>query len=101
VLSGQHGSKFFSHELVASVRAIGSGIKNLQPGDRVLCLSPAKFDSSLIVKEELCYRLLPEDTPEQFIGAILPMCSALYTLHHTGCVRLQGVLQSPHEIYHI
>jgi NADPH:quinone reductase-like Zn-dependent oxidoreductase len=92
VLVGQQGSEFFSHETVANVRDVGCETDSLRPGDRVLCLSPGKFDSSFKATEELCYRLLPEDNPEEFVGAILPMCSALYTLHHVGGVRPQEVI---------
>ncbi|KAH8589480.1 hypothetical protein B0O99DRAFT_692539 [Bisporella sp. PMI_857] len=92
VLVGQQGSEFFSHETVANVRDVGCETDSLRPGDRVLCLSPGKFDSSFKATEELCYRLLPEDNPEEFVGAILPMCSALYTLHHVGGVRPQEAI---------
>lgn len=92
MLNGQQGSKFFSHEMIAIVHGVGSDVEHLRGGDRVLCLSPGNFDSSSIVREEMCYPLLPEDNPEEIVGSILPMCSALYMLHHIGIVRQKEVI---------
>lgn len=87
VLRGQQESEFFSHEFVATVRTVGSEIFDFRPGDRVLSLSPGKFDTSIVVKKESCHKLLPKERFEDICGAFVPLCSAIYALRNLSRVK--------------
>jgi NADPH:quinone reductase-like Zn-dependent oxidoreductase len=81
ILKGQQESEFFSYECVAIVRSIGSKVVGFRPNDRVLALTPGKFDSSFIVNQNSCHKLLPDEI-EDIAGLCVPLCSALYALNN-------------------
>jgi NADPH:quinone reductase-like Zn-dependent oxidoreductase len=82
ILKGQQESEFFSYESVAIVRTIGSKVADFQPNDRVLALTPGKFDNSFIVSQNLCHKLLPDEKIEDLAGLLVPICSALSALNN-------------------
>jgi NADPH:quinone reductase-like Zn-dependent oxidoreductase len=82
ILKGQQESEFFSYESVAIVRSIGSKVANFQLNDRVLALTPGKFDNSFVVSQNLCHKLLPDEKMEDLAGLFLPVCSALHALNN-------------------
>lgn len=82
ILKGQQESEFFSYESVAIIRSIGSKVVGFQPNDRVLALTPGKFDNSFTVNQNLCHKLLPNEKSEDLAGLFVPTCSALYALNH-------------------
>jgi hypothetical protein len=82
ILKGQQESEFFSYESVAVVRSAGSKVVDFQPNDRVLTLTPGKFDNSFIVNQNSCYKLLPDEKIEDLAGLFVPICSALYVINN-------------------
>jgi NADPH:quinone reductase-like Zn-dependent oxidoreductase len=82
ILKGQQESEFFSYESVAIVRSIGSKVADFQLNDRVLALTPGKFDNSFVVSQNLCHKLLPDEKMEDLAGLFLPVCSALHALNN-------------------
>ena len=95
VLKGQQESDFFSYESLAIVRAVGSKITSFRPNDRVLALKPGRFDSSFIVNQDLCHKLLPEEKNEDLLGVFVPTCSALHAFNNLIRARKRDV--SLHE----
>ncbi|KAG9243665.1 hypothetical protein BJ878DRAFT_509631 [Calycina marina] len=92
ILKGQRVSEFFSHECVAVIKDVGSGIQKFSPGDTILCFAPRKFDTSFITDQSLCYRLPLDEEPERLIGTILPMCIALSTFDYVGRMKPQDAV---------
>lgn len=80
ILKGQRESLSLSHEVIADVNVVGSGVSRLRTGDRVICLSPGKFDSSFIVDETCCRALLPYEDGADLCGRLIPICTALYAM---------------------
>lgn len=87
MLRGQQESEFFSHESVAIVRDVGSKIEGFRPDDRVLVLHPGKFDSSFIVNQDFCHKLVPNEKIEDLAGVFVPTSSALHALNNLGRIR--------------
>ncbi|KAH8807730.1 fatty acid synthase [Xylogone sp. PMI_703] len=94
VLKGQQESEHFSYESVARILAVGSQVTDFQEHDRVLVFKPGKFDSSFVVNQRMCQKLLLDEKVEELVGVLLPTCSAIHALRNMTRVRKGDV--SPH-----
>ncbi len=85
-LKGQNFDSHFSHECLAVVTSVGHDSK-FAPGDHVICLKPAKFDSELVVREELCIACADGAQDGYIVGLLMPMCTAVHALLNVAHVR--------------
>jgi NADPH:quinone reductase-like Zn-dependent oxidoreductase len=85
---GQKSYPFFTVEAGGVVSKIGAKVTGVQAGDRVVCLKPNKFDTTLTVGHRLCYNLRPADTYEDFVSQLHPFTFATYALKNV--CRLRG-----------
>ncbi|KAI9727214.1 MAG: Type I Iterative PKS [Cirrosporium novae-zelandiae] len=84
VLKGQHDAESFSHEAVATVVTIGPDVTKVKVGDRVICLTSGKFDSSFVASEYACELLREDEDTTKIVGLLVPFCTALYALQDLG-----------------
>lgn len=59
------------------MRAVGANAGKLKVGDRVCCLRPHHFDTSVLVDESRCEALWSHENGEDMIGQIHPLIVAL------------------------
>ena len=85
-LRGQNFSSAFSHECFGSIVRV-SADSEFKPGDRVICLKPAKFHSELVVWEKLCIRYSGPEPARNVVGTLLPTGTALHAPVNIGRVR--------------
>jgi NADPH:quinone reductase-like Zn-dependent oxidoreductase len=72
---------------VAAVSGVGLGVTKFKAGDSVVCLAPAKFDSTFLVCEDICEKLLPNENAHEVVGLLVPHCTALRALVDIGRVK--------------
>ncbi|KAG9965772.1 ketoacyl-synt-domain-containing protein, partial [Aureobasidium melanogenum] len=82
ILRGAQIADHFSNVVVALVEHLGPQTGAFKAGDRVICCSPGRFDSSLIVSETACELLRPEEDIGDMVTSLLPYCTALHALGH-------------------
>lgn len=82
ILKGAQVADDFSNVFVAVVEHCGSQAGAFKAGDRVICCSPSRFDSSLVVSETACELLHPEEDTEEMMTSLLPYCTALHAVGH-------------------
>jgi len=102
VLKGLQDSDHFSNLCIAVVKDIGPNALKFKDGDRVICFSPGKFDSTFITNEARCELIDPDDDVENLVSSLLPYCTALYALSNLGnatggqTVLVHGVSEPKH-----
>lgn len=74
-------------ECVGTVRAIGYGVSNVYPGDRIVVMAPQKFSTLIRVPHFCCCKLLAHENYLEMATVPLVLSSALYALQHRA--RLQ------------
>ncbi|KEQ63308.1 ketoacyl-synt-domain-containing protein, partial [Aureobasidium melanogenum CBS 110374] len=82
VLRGAEVADHFSNVVVAVVEHLGPQAGAFKAGDRVICCSPSRFDSSVIVSETACELLHPGEDSGDMVTSLLPYCTALHALGH-------------------
>ncbi|KAG9893601.1 ketoacyl-synt-domain-containing protein, partial [Aureobasidium melanogenum] len=82
ILRGAQVAEYFSNVVVAVVEHLGPQAGAFKAGDRVICCSPSRFDSSLIVSESACELLRPREDTGDMLTSLLPYCTALHALGH-------------------
>ncbi|KAG9671303.1 ketoacyl-synt-domain-containing protein, partial [Aureobasidium melanogenum] len=82
VLRGAEVAGHFSNVVVAVVEHLGPQAGAFKAGDRVICCSPSRFDSSVIVSETVCELLHPGEDSGDMVTSLLPYCIALHALGH-------------------
>ncbi|KAF6827014.1 KR domain-containing protein [Colletotrichum musicola] len=80
IAKGQKNHPFFSSEAGGIVLKTGKLVQSVQPGDRVVCLKPNKFETTVVVKEGLCLPIKPTDEFSDIVGQLLPFTFAIHTL---------------------
>ncbi|KAK6002135.1 hypothetical protein QM012_001773 [Aureobasidium pullulans] len=80
ILRGTRVADYFSNVFVAVVEHLGPHAGAFKAGDRVICCSPSRFDSSLVVSETACELLHPGDDIGDMATSLLPYCTALQVL---------------------
>ncbi|KAH0050228.1 ketoacyl-synt-domain-containing protein, partial [Aureobasidium melanogenum] len=82
ILRGAQIADHFSNVVVVLVEHLGPQTGAFKAGDRVICCSPGRFDSSLIVSETACELLRPGEDIGDMVTSLLPYCTALHALGH-------------------
>ncbi|KAG9868942.1 ketoacyl-synt-domain-containing protein, partial [Aureobasidium melanogenum] len=82
ILRGAQVADYFSNVVVAIVEHLGPQAGAFKAGDRVICCSPGRFDTSLIVSEAACELLRPGEDIGDMVTSLLPYCTALHALEH-------------------
>ena len=78
-LRGQHYSPYYSHEFFGVVTRAGN---KLSVGDHVIGIQPGKFESEIVVKEDLCVK-----ATRNCLGSILPLSMAVHALENLARMR--------------
>ncbi|KAI5202137.1 ketoacyl-synt-domain-containing protein [Aureobasidium subglaciale] len=87
ILKGNRVSDYFSNVCIASMQSTGSRVSRLQPGDRVICCYPGRFDSSFVVSESACEVLYTEENAGELVTSLVPYCVAVHTMCNIGHIR--------------
>ncbi|KAG9518256.1 ketoacyl-synt-domain-containing protein, partial [Aureobasidium melanogenum] len=82
ILRGAQIADYFSNVVVAVVEYLGPQAGAFKAGDRVICCSPGRFDSSLNVSETACELLRPGEDIGDMATSLLPYCTVLHALGH-------------------
>ena len=69
-------------EYAGVIERVGSAVKSLQPGDRVVVMAPSYFKTSEIVPEWACQKLQPDEDFNTLSTLSVVYATALYALHH-------------------
>lgn len=69
-------------EYAGVIERVGSEVKSLQPGDRVVVMAPSYFKTSEIVPEWACQKLQPDEDFNTLSTLSVVYATALYALHH-------------------
>ncbi|KAJ8116655.1 hypothetical protein ONZ43_g4395 [Nemania bipapillata] len=81
VISGSDISTDFSHEIGGIVTRVGTGVKHLAVGDRVVGFSFSGFDTYQTTSEVLLQKLLPNESLAETTALPMAFASALHGLN--------------------
>ena len=84
ILKGAQDAEYFHSICVGTVQRVGMNVTRLKEGDRVICFTPGRFESSFIANETTCEGLRPEEDAERLTLSLLPYCEALHALKNLG-----------------
>jgi len=79
------------------ISRIGSDVKDLAPGDRVMCLGAGSFASHVVTSDALCERIPDSMSFEEAATIPAAYATAIAALHNLG--NLQSG-QVSHRIFH-
>ncbi|KAH9209066.1 hypothetical protein DL95DRAFT_467116 [Leptodontidium sp. 2 PMI_412] len=81
ILRGQKTHSCFSLEAAGVIKEVGANVSNFQPGDRVICLQPTRFDTSITVDGSLCLPVLDSENFSDLTSQIFSFSTAFHILH--------------------
>ncbi len=80
IAKGQQSHPFLTFEVGGVVSEIGDDVTTVLPGDRIICLKPNTYETTLVVDEPLCHSLRCSDDFGDFVGQLLPYTLAVRIL---------------------
>ncbi|KAK8029899.1 polyketide synthase [Apiospora rasikravindrae] len=86
-ITGSDYATTFSHEIGGVVKRVGTGVSNLEVGDRVVGISAGYFNSFQQIPATLVHKLEGQDDMKTTVSTLMSYCAALYGLETLASVK--------------